>query len=174
MPHKGLSELTSKMPYKFILEHLDRHVTNFDFYLVDGIGKETKIASYELCETKRKCIRQEDGYIQIANNQLSSGPTLESTFLKQSFDSRDEAAKSRSELSLPPLLLLYKVHARSNKNNNESYGSYWAWSLIIPGDRSKQEKKMVFGNSVLLRQLSQEEGFENENEYLNQTELNEE
>jgi len=32
----------------------------------------------------------------------------------------------------------------------------------------------VFGNSVLLRQLSQEEGFENENEYLNQTELNEE
>ena len=119
-------------------------------------------------------IRQEDGYIQIANNQLSSGPTLESTFLKQSFDSRDEAAKSRSELSLPPLLLLYKVHARNNKNNNESYGSYWAWSLIIPGDRSKQEKKMVFGNSVLLRQLSQEEGFENENEYLNQTELNEE
>ena len=174
MPHKGLSELTSKMPYKFILEHLDRHVNNFDFFLVDGIGKETKIASYKLCETKRKCIRQEDGYIQIANNQLSSGPTLESTFLKQSFDSRHEAAKSRSELSLPPLLLLYKVHARNNENDNENYGSYWAWSLIIPGDRAKQKKKMVFGNSVLLRQLSQEEGFESENEYLNQTELNEE
>jgi hypothetical protein len=70
--------------------------------------------------------------------------------------------------------LLYKVHARNNENDNENYGSYWAWSLIIPGDRAKQKKKMVFGNSVLLRQLSQEEGFENENEYLNQTELNEE
>ena len=173
MPHKGLSDLTSKMPYKFILEHLQVHATHFDFLLVDGIGNETKIAGYELRETKRKYRRQE-GYIQIANNQLSSGPILESTFLKQTFDSRDKAAKSRSLLNLPPLLLLYKVHARNKENDSEQYGSYWAWSLIIPGDRSKQEKKMVFGNSVLLRQLSQEEGFENENEYLNQTELNEE
>ena len=75
---------------------------------------------------------------------------------------------------MPPLLLLHKVLAREYKNEENVFGSYWAWSLIIPGDRSKQEKKMVFGNSVLLRQLSQEEGFENENEYLNQTELNEE
>ena len=173
MPHKGLSELTSKMPYKFILEHLKIHATHFDFFLVDGIGDLTKIDGYDMRETKRKCDLHDDGYIQIAKNQLSSGPTLESTFLDKVFGSREDAAKRRSELNLPPLLLLYKVQARNYKND-ELYGSYWAWSLIIPGDRSKQKKKMIFGNSVLLRQLSQEEGFENENEYLNQTDLNEE
>jgi len=173
MPHKELSELTSKMPYKFILEHLNLYSTHFDIFLVDGRGSELNIGGQKIREVKRLFVSRED-FIQISKNQLSSGPKLESTFLLREMPSREAAAKSRSDEGLPPLLLLYKVLAREYKNEENIFGSYWAWSLIIPGDRSKQEKKMVFGNSVLLRQLSQEEGFENENEYLNQTELNEE
>ena len=173
MPHKGLSELTSKMPYKFIIEHLNIYSTHFDLFLVDGRGSELNIGGQQIREVKRLFVSRED-YIQISKNQLSSGPKLESTFLSREMPSREAAAKSRSDDGLPPLLLLYKVLAREYRNEENVFGSYWAWSLIIPGDRSKQEKKMVFGNSVLLRQLSQEEGFENENEYLNQTELNEE
>lgn len=174
MPHKGLAELTSKMPYKFVLQHLEEHVTHFDFFMVDGkAANEVIFEDRKIYLSKRKFVHRED-IIQIAKNQLSSGPTLESTFLDQIYETRESAARRRDELNLPPLLLLYKVLARDYKNDEKVYGSYWAWSLIIPGDRSKQKKKMVFGNSVLLRQLSQEEGFENENEYLNQTELNEE
>jgi hypothetical protein len=173
MPHKGLSELTSKMPYKFILEHLNLHSTHFDLFLVDGRGNELNIGKQRIREVKRLFDSRED-YIQISKNQLSSGPRLESTFLRREMSSREDAAKNRSDDGLPPLLLLYKVLARDHKNEKQVYGSYWAWSLIIPGDRSKQQKKMVFGNSVLLRQLSLEEGFEDENEYLNQTYLNEE
>jgi len=173
MPHKGLSELTSKMPYKFILEHLNLHATHFDLFLVDGRGNDSSIGGQEIREVKRLFVPRED-YIQISKNQLSSGPRLESNFLDKICDSREEAAKRRSELNLPPLLLLYKVLARDHENEEIKYGTYWAWSLIIPGDRSRQKKKMVFGNSVLLRQLSQEEGFENENDYLNQTDSQEE
>jgi len=79
----------------------------------------------------------------------------------------------REDLGLPPLLLVYRVRARSGEEKRY-LGSYWAWSLVIPGDSRRQKKKMVFGNSVLLRQLAEEEGFENENEYLNQFDLTEE
>ncbi|MDB2436500.1 hypothetical protein N9W65_05925, partial [Schleiferiaceae bacterium] len=91
---------------------------------------------------------------------------LESTFLDKIYASRESAAKRRDELNLPPLLLLYKVFARDHKKDSIVYGSYWAWSLVIPGDRTKQKKKIVIGNSVLLRDLAREEGFETLNEYL--------
>lgn len=166
MPHKGLAELTSKMPYKFILEHLKKHTTHFDFFMVDGKAKKVAIVeSHVISESKRKFIYQEE-FIQIAKNQLSSGPVLESTFLDKIYASRESAAKRRDELNLPPLLLLYKVFARDHKKDSIVYGSYWAWSLVIPGDRTKQKKKIVIGNSVLLRDLAREEGFETLNEYL--------
>ena len=172
MPHKRLSELTSKMPYKFILEHLDKYESSFDLMLVDGSAPEIDLAGLKLKQSYRRFTQNEDN-IQLKNNQLSTGASLESTFLDSIQVSRDQAAIERAQKGMPPLLLIYKVSARIG-DDKEVIGSYWAWSLIIPGDRSKQKKKMVFGNSVLLRQLSQEEGFENENEYLNQTDLNEE
>lgn len=172
MPHKELSELTSKMPYKFILEHLSKYGRNFDLMLVSGSGSEkVEINGVTLNESLR-LFSENDGYIQILNNQLSTGAELESTFLNVKESKRTLAAQRREEMGLPPLLLVYKLRART-KEDKKYLGSYWAWSLVIPGDTNKQRKKMVLGNSVLLRQLSMEEGFENESEYLNQFDLNE-
>jgi len=173
MPHKELSQLTSKMPYKFLLEHLKKYVNSFDLMLVDGSGPESKeIGGVEIKESLR-LFAEKDGYIQILNNQLSTGADLESTFLRVKENKRTVAAMKREDLGLPPLLLVYRVRARSGEEKRY-LGSYWAWSLVIPGDSRRQKKKMVFGNSVLLRQLAEEEGFENENEYLNQFDLTEE
>jgi len=160
MPHKGLSELTSKMPYKFILEHLKIHSTHFDLFLVDGRGNELNIGKQRIREVKRLFDSREDIHTDFKES------TFVWTKIGKYIFRGERCLLARMQLrivqmnGLPPLLLLYKVLARDHKNEKQVYGSYWAWSLIIPGDRSKQQKKMVFGNSVLLRQLSQEEGFE--------------
>lgn len=173
LPHKKLSELHSKMPYKFLLDHLQKYDEKFDLFLVDGehLDDIVEVNGIYIKKSKRK-FDQKDGYIQLVKNQLSTGSSLESTFLNKIENSRINAAKKREELGLPPLLLLYNVIARTQ--TNEILGSYWAWSIIIPGDILRQKKKLVFANSVLLKQLSEDEGFEDVNEYFNQIEISEE
>jgi hypothetical protein len=175
MPHKKLSELSNKMPYKFILRHLNDYATEFDIMLVDGDHEEcvdfwNGTSRLSINQSLRLFDIKED-YIQLKNNQLSTGARLESTFLDAPCQTRYEAAKRREELGLPPLLLLYKVFARDAQKN--PLGSYWSWSLVIPGDSIRQKKIMGYGNSVLLRELAQDDGFEDEKVFAEVMDLNE-
>lgn len=175
MPQKKLSELSNKMPYKFILRHLQDYCSTFDMMLVDGDDDakvELKVNGSVLSiKQSLRLFDVKENYLQLKKNQLSSGPNLESTFLEGPKQSRYEAAKLRGELGLPPLLLLYKVFARDTQKN--PLGSFWAWSLVIPGDSFRQKKTLVYGNSVLLRELAQEDGFEDEKAFTDFMDLNE-
>jgi hypothetical protein len=175
MPQKKLSELSNKMPYKFILRHLRDYCSTFDLMLVDG-DDEAKVelkVNGSLLSIKQslRLFDVKENYIQLRKNQLSSGANLESTFLDGPKQSRYEAAKVRGELGFAPLLLLYKVSARDALKN--PLGSFWAWSLVIPGDSFRQKKTLVYGNSVLLRELAQEDGFEDEKAFTDFMDLNE-
>lgn len=172
IPHKKLSEINNKMPYKFLIDHINKHVNTFDLYLVNGSGdKVTLNDGKSTIKESLRLFKINYDYIQVSKNQLSSGPDLESTFLNEKCSSRIDSAKMRMSLDRPPLLLLYYVHARNDSPEKESIGQYWAWSLIIPGDKSKERKKLVYANSVLLKQLAEEEGYETEVDYLNNSEI---
>lgn len=184
IPHKKLSQITNKMPYFFLVKHLEKFYTHFDFLLIEGEGKtpfELPNGMGTINPSQRIFTESSDeNYIQFKNNQLSTGASEESAFLKKKQDKRRLARiKRHQEGPNRPLVLLYRVHARISDREelidaldfNDS--TVWAWSISLPETGIKEKQKLAFVNSVLLKQLAEDEGFENESEYIN-NQLNDE
>ena len=157
IPHKSLSQVSSKMPYFFLLEHLKKHPKYFDFILIEGNGpvltfnEKTKSVK----KNYRQCTISDDGYIKIDHNQLSSGGEDESAFLPLKKSNREEARADRKTLyGDKPLLMFYPIEARNSEL--ETLGEFWAWGISIPGDQTKKELELKFANSVLIKALDED------------------
>ena len=154
IPHKSVSQISSKMPYFFLLEHLKQNTLNFDFILMEGDGDDLKFSNRY--DSVKKSIRTfnitEESYIQISKNQLSRGGEDESAFLAVKKSKREDARLDRkATFGNTPLLVLYAVQGKTFENI--VLGDYWCWGISIPGDSTKKEVKFVLSNSVLLKAL---------------------
>jgi hypothetical protein len=186
IPHKLLSQITNKMPYYFLERHLIEFCKSFDFLIVEGDGEvpyELPIGLGKLKPSQRIFVRSPDNsYIQLKNNQLSTGSGEESAFLIKKEDLRRDARIARSiQYPNKPLMLLYRIHARIQGEDDSLVNAFehqnstmWGWAIMIPETGIKRKQKIAYANSVLLKQLVLEDGFEYEADYFNSQNINEE
>jgi hypothetical protein len=178
LPHKLLSQISNKMPFYFLSRHLEEWCVDFDFLLVEGEGQPlfTIPALNTSIKPSKRIVNVMDDYLQLKNNQLSTGAGEESAFLDKKYGTRNAARLARGKLfPKRPLMLMYRINARVecegvveplNALDFES-STIWGWSIIIPDTGAERKHKIAYANSVLLKKLAEEAGFENEADYLN-------
>jgi len=164
IPFKKLSQMSSKMPYYFLLKYLNNgQILDVDVALVEGDAELEYIPGIGKVKMNERLFDLRDwGGVQQKKNQLSK-PTDESILLKEKIGTqkgtRKEARTARRMQGNRPLLLIYPllVKVESSDGAGVLRSKNIGWSLVTPGEATDLDSQLVFANKVLVDQLNEED-----------------